>query len=183
MVFGQNLNPTTCRMRIVHSGFFGICLRRGRRSRPPPWSFLVENKSVMKLTERTTCLYKNSLHLALAPLVGSVQAGAGLKAWSEEAAIRFTGASECEARRPFPLTSDHLRRCSNMIEKIAERSRLSIRRHEVALWPRLRFSPTSAGQPDRDHRRERRADVAGLAHTHRCVAYLNRTASPEARVK
>ena len=31
-----------------------------------------------------------------------------------------------------------------MIEKIAERSRLSIRRHEVALWPRLRFSPTSA---------------------------------------
>ena len=31
-----------------------------------------------------------------------------------------------------------------MIEKIAERSTLSIRRHEVALWPRLRFSPTSA---------------------------------------
>ena len=31
-----------------------------------------------------------------------------------------------------------------MIEKIAERSRLSIRRHELALWPRLRFSPTSA---------------------------------------
>ena len=31
-----------------------------------------------------------------------------------------------------------------MIENIAERSRLSIRRHEVALWPRLRFSPTSA---------------------------------------
>ena len=31
-----------------------------------------------------------------------------------------------------------------MIENIAERARLSIRRHEVALWPRLRFSPTSA---------------------------------------
>ena len=31
-----------------------------------------------------------------------------------------------------------------MIEKIDERSRLSIRRHELALWPRLRFSPTSA---------------------------------------
>ena len=31
-----------------------------------------------------------------------------------------------------------------MIENIAERSTLSIRRHEVALWPRLRFSPTSA---------------------------------------
>ena len=31
-----------------------------------------------------------------------------------------------------------------MIEKIAERSRLSIRRHELALWPHLRFLPTSA---------------------------------------
>ena len=31
-----------------------------------------------------------------------------------------------------------------MIENIAERSTLSICRHEVALWPRLRFSPTSA---------------------------------------
>ena len=43
--------------------------------------------SVMKPTERTTCLYKNSLHLALAPVVGSLQTGAGLQAWSEEAAI------------------------------------------------------------------------------------------------
>ena len=31
-----------------------------------------------------------------------------------------------------------------MMENIAERSTLSIRRHEVELWPRLRFSPTSA---------------------------------------
>ena len=43
--------------------------------------------SVMKPTERTTCPYKNSLHVALAPVVGSLQTGAGLKAWSEEAAI------------------------------------------------------------------------------------------------
>ena len=50
-------------------------------------NFLVEKNSVMKPTERTTCLYKNILHLVPAPLVGSLQTGAGLQAWSEEAAI------------------------------------------------------------------------------------------------
>ena len=82
------LNPSTRRMRIAHSGFFAIpviWVRRGRRSRRPTGSFLVEKNNVMKPAERTTCLYKNILHVVPAPLVGSLQAGAGLQAWSEEA--------------------------------------------------------------------------------------------------
>jgi len=84
------VNPSSHLSRITASGFSRIrriWVRRGRRSRPSPWSFLVEKNSVMKPTERTTCLYKNSLHLALAPVVGSLQTGAGLQAWSEEAVI------------------------------------------------------------------------------------------------
>ena len=86
----EQLNPSRCGSRNVASGFFAtfrIWVRRGRRSRPSPWSFLVEKNSVMKPTERTTCPYKNSLHVALAPVVGSLQSGAGLQAWSEEAVI------------------------------------------------------------------------------------------------
>ena len=102
--------------------------------------------SVWKRTERTRSLYKNSLHLALAPVVGSVQAGAGLQAWSEINAMapgqivkprhRF--------RCTFPLTSGHSRMCFITNENIAERSKLSIRRHEGLHWHRLRFSPTAA---------------------------------------
>ena len=80
-------NPSSCRSRNTASVIRRIWVRRGRRSRPSPWSFLVEKNSVMKPTERTTCPYKNSLHVALAPVVGSLQSGAGLQAWSEEAVI------------------------------------------------------------------------------------------------
>ena len=84
------LNPSSRLTRIPDSGFSRTCrnlLQAREALTASPVVVFGRKNSVMKPTERTTCTYKNSLHLALAPVVGSLQTGAGLQAWSEEAAI------------------------------------------------------------------------------------------------